>query len=249
VNGLAECPLARGISGPGLRRGAPLGCERRGVSGRRHAILGVLCLLQFALVCVIKTRTGLAPEILWLSHVSLLLAGGGLLLPSARLLDLALVAIFSLHSVWLLDFACGFALGVFPLAVTRYLQGGDPATWVATIHHFYLMPVLCWNFLRRARTHAPRGSCLESWLAATAFYLWLSCTSRWLGPPALNVNFAYGVLTAIGHPFLAWANGLPAQPYLLGLNAFVSLVFFLPPACLASLLRSRSSRVPAIGVG
>lgn len=191
-------------------------------SPRLRRVLGTVLLLHFLAVCAVKIGCGLAGEILWMSHIGLLLTAYGLLSNRPLLLATALVDVLVLHGLWLADFLVWRATGAFPLGVTRYLVTATGWTWLATAHHFYLVPLLL-ALVRRRAVRAP-----ETLLAAIAMYLLLTVLSRALVPPALNVNFAYGVPTATSVPLVAWGNLQPGAVYLPALNAFVALFMFTP---------------------
>lgn len=184
--------------------------------------IGAAFLLQFVVVCAIKAHKELAWEILWMSHASLLLAAIGLLTRSMVLVGTAYVAIFSLHTLWLIDCFTWMITGHSPLAITAYLASADPWVWVATSHHFYLAPILA-TLVYRART-LPR----ESLLGAVAMYLLLTVVCRALSTSTLNVNYAHGVLSQLRLGVVDWLNLLPGTAYLLMLNLGVTVLFFLP---------------------
>ena len=196
-------------------------------------MLGGLMLGHFAVVCAIKLATGVAGEILWMSHVGLLLAGTGLVLGRPLLVATALIDILMLHGLWLADCATWWTTGVFPLGITRYLGDATWSTWVATAHHFYLAPLLL-VIVRRRAVRAP-----DTYLAALAASLILTAASRAAVRPALNVNYAFGVNITLPVALVEWGNAQPGAVYLLVLNAVIA-VFFITPAYL--LLRSREEQ-------
>lgn len=184
--------------------------------------LGLILLADFAIVGAIKISFGVAGEILWLSHMGLLIAGIGLLSRSPFLTCTSLISIFAVHSLWLVDCLVWLVTGDFVLGVTDYLEDADLGTWVATAHHFYLIPLLVVVVL--CGRQCPKGSLP----GAAAVYLTLSLISRGFLEPGDNVNFAFRVATGLNWPLLRWVNELPGPLYLLTVNAFVSAVFFLP---------------------
>ncbi|HRX84404.1 MAG TPA: hypothetical protein P5572_05230 [Phycisphaerae bacterium] len=194
--------------------------------------IGGLMLAHFGLVCVVKIAAGIAGEILWMSHIGLLMAAAGLLLDRPLLVATALIDVLVLHGLWLAD-CLGWALGGdFPLGITTYLRTAGWTTWAATAHHFYLVPLL----LVLVRPRAVRTP--DALLAATAVYLGLTVISRACVSPALNVNFAFGVNFGPQVPLLAWGNRQPGSVYLPLLNAFVAFVMFTPAFIV---LRDRSA--------
>lgn len=185
-------------------------------------IMGTLLLFQFVVMVIIKLATGLEQEIAWISHVTLLTAGFGLLLKVDLLVASSFVAIAVLHALWLADCFAWLATGSFPLGVTNYLEIADFWVWLSTVHHFFLLPILM-IAVRRLQ-----GWPAESLLLTVAIYLLLIVFSRGFLDRQLNVNYAFGVLTAIDHPLVHLANRLPGSIYLLGVVSFVTAFIFTP---------------------
>jgi len=189
---------------------------------RRYRWFGVLLLLNFALVAAVKIKFDIAADLLWMSHVALLLAGVGLVCGRMLLVTATLVSVFLLHAIWLADCIAWLLTGHFPIGVTRYLAGADGLTWVATAHHFYLMPLL---IVIIAKCHTwPK----EALPVAICLFLYLTVVSRVVSPRDLNVNYAFGTLTAVDHPVVNWVNRLPGSLYLLTLNVVVTALMFVP---------------------
>jgi len=184
--------------------------------------LGGLMLAHFGLIVAVKIATGVAGEILWMSHIGLLLAAVGLLLDSPLLVATALIDVLVLHGLWLTDCIAWMLTGVFPLGITTYLRTAGAATWAATAHHFYLVPLLL-GIVRPRAVRTP-----DTLLAAIAVYLLLTVISRACVQPALNVNFAFGVNFGPQVPLLEWGNRQPGTIYLPLLNAFVAVVMLTP---------------------
>jgi hypothetical protein len=209
------------------------------IGGRHGRWIGAALLVHFVVVCAVKISSGRGEEILWMSHVGLLMAGLGLVSRSVLMATTALTCVLVLHGLWLLDCLCWWTFGVFPLGATNYLVHADAWDWVATAHHFYLAPLLVVIVLRHRQWPD------ETLLGATAAYLFLSAISRAVTTPAANINYAFGVLTALDHPLVDLANRLPGSLYMLGLNAFVCALVFGPPALVgqrwARRIRSRQS--------
>ncbi len=203
------------------------------IEGRAGRWLGALFVIQFVVVCGIKTYKGVAPEILWMSHTSLLCAGVGLLARSRFLVGTAYVAIFCLHTMWLVDCLTLIVTGRSPLAITAYLAEADRWSWVATSHHFYLAPALA---VAVYRVRSLPATCL---LGAVAMYMVLTVVCRAVSPRGLNVNYAYGVGASPRWELIDRINLLPDTVYLLVLNAGVALLFFLPAFAGIRLLMAR----------
>ena len=192
------------------------------IGGRWGRGLGLLLLANFAALCAIKLARGRGVEIWWMSHVGLLLAGLGLVGRSTLTVAAALTCILLLHAVWLFDCIGWLLFGAFPLGLTGYLEQADLWAWVTTAHHFYLTPLLVVVTIRHGTYPA------AAWPAATAVYLVLTLVSRAALSPAQNVNWAFGLEPLIARPLVDRINALPGGVYLLGLNAVVSVVIFLP---------------------
>ena len=192
------------------------------IGGRWSRWIGLFLLADFLMVCTVKVEQDIAGDIWWMSHVCLLGAAMGFLRRSILLICTALICVFVPHLLWLVDCVVWLSTGRFLLGVTDYLDGAEPGVWVATAHHFYLVPLLLITVLCRRR--CPRAS----FPAAVALFLSLSLVSRGFMAPANNVNFAFRVDTGLDWVLLGWVNRLPGPAYLLVLNAFVSAGFFLP---------------------
>ncbi|MGQ9649251.1 MAG: hypothetical protein ACUVXJ_04000 [Phycisphaerae bacterium] len=165
-------------------------------------------------------------EILWLCHISLFLAGRGLVTQSLRLVAIACTAVALPHTFWLIDSLSGLLLGWFPLGATAYILTADTWTRIVTAHHFYLAPllwVIVWRHGSFSRVALP---------AVSLLCLLLSMTCRVAVSPALSVNYAFFAVPVADHPFVAWVNSLDVIPYLLVINAIVSGVMFAPAALL-----------------
>ena len=186
-------------------------------------VLGVFLLVHFALVVGIKIKIGQPDDILWMSHVGLLTTACGFLARKPALVTAALIELLVLHSLWLYDCISWMLTGSFPMGLGTYLINANALVWIATAHHFYLIPLLV--IAVRSRPLHPK----EALLIAIATYLFLTCLCRVFLLPAHNINYAFGVRIAWEHWFWNWANRNSNGPfYLLGLNAFVTIVMFLP---------------------
>ncbi len=190
---------------------------------RAARALGVLLLVQFILVVAIKIKIGKPADILWMSHVGLLTAAIGFFARKPILVTVALIELLALHSLWLYDFLSWVTGGTFPMGIANYLINADALVWIATAHHFFLLPLLLIAVKRKP--YKPT----EALLIAIATYLILICACRAFTTPALNINYAFGVRIAWEHWFWEWANRNSNGPfYLLGLSTFVTLVMFAP---------------------
>lgn len=186
-------------------------------------ILGAALLTHFALVVGIKIKIGQPHDILWMSHIGLLTTAVGFIAQKPVLVTAAFIELLALHSLWLYDCISWMITGSFPMGLGNYLINADALVWIATAHHFYLIPLLV--VAVRSRPLYPK----EALLIAIATYLILTCLCRVFLLPAQNINYAFGVRIAWEHWFWNWANRNSNGPfYLLGLNTFVTIVMFLP---------------------
>ncbi len=210
---------------------------------KRRPVLGAVFLLHFVAVCLVKLTVYSGEEIWWLSHISLALAGLGLVLRSTLLPAAALTTVLVMHSIWLVDCAAGLSTGAFPIGVTSYVQGADAWVWLGTAHHFYLLPLLL--LLQIRRPAYPNYSLLLS----AAVYALLTAISRLWLPAEANVNYAFVVEVLRTAPHVAWANGLPPVFYLLVVNVFISVGFFFPTSVfLQRWFGARAPRSECLGV-
>lgn len=145
----------------------------RPIGARLGRWIGATLLLHFAYVFSVINLLRQAPgEVLWLCHVSLLLAGLGLVTQSTRLLAIAFTAVAVPHAFWLADSLSGLLLGRFPLEATAHMLTTDTWNRIATEHHFYLAPLL---FVIVWRHHLFSEAALPG---ASVLFLLLSTASR-----------------------------------------------------------------------
>lgn len=199
----------------------------RPLGGRFGRWIGAGLLVHFAVVlCVIVFARGAPEEVLWVSHVSLLLAGAGLVSQSTLAVTTALTMVGVLHGLWMIDSLPGLLVGRFPVGATRYLLTANLWTWIATSHHFYLAPLLAVIvYHHRAYPRATLPLAILLFLALTTF-------GRAFLAPATNVNYAYHIAASPEHALVARLNSLDPISYLLTLNAVVAVAMFAPVALL-----------------
>lgn len=195
-------------------------------SGLACRVVGGLLLAQWSGVVCIKAAQGRAVELLWLSHVALLLTGVAFLTRSDRLLRVVFCAIAVPHAFWLADAAGVLLVGVSPMGVTQYLTAATPADWLATAHHFVMLPLLVAALWRRPGGRS--GVLAEAWGVCVAVTL----AARFLGGPASNVNYSYALLAGIDHPLLRALNAAHPSAYLLCLMGVLLVGVALPGVCL-----------------
>lgn len=177
---------------------------------------------------------------LWVSHVSLALAGLAFLIRSDRLAATVFILTAGLHATWLVDAVCGLAFGIFPLGLTRYLLTSDWLTLLGTSHHLYLTPLVGWWLGCR------RAPIREGLIAASVLLLCLASLARLLVQPSLNVNLCQAVMPRAEWWGMVWFNHLPAPGFLAIHWAFTTIVFFVPGALFMTLLARAPSERPAV---
>jgi hypothetical protein len=162
----------------------------------RRPRLGAALATAYVYVAAVWLASARPEEGLWLSHLSLLLAGIGFATGSAALLGGTLVGIFVFHSLWCFDAVVWLLAGRFPMGITYYLEGATVAQWLATLHHFFLFPLLAQALLRT------RAFGRSAWPMACALFALAVALSRALTPEAANVNGAFAPPPGIAGSFL-----------------------------------------------
>lgn len=195
----------------------------------RHIAVGSLLLIHFAIVCAIKTSQGFQADVFWMSHVALALAGAGFLLNSRLFIGAALTSVGVSHLLWLFDFCIAQCTGSNPMLITQYLHGADMHTWIATTHHFYLLPLLL-----LALRHFGKYKLDCFWLAV-ALTVVATVLSRAMLPESRNVNWAFAIMPGSSLRVLHWANAQPAAFYLCIVLAWQIIIHLLPTAVLLRL--------------
>ncbi len=204
------------------------------IGGGIERWVGVGLLMHFAVVCAIKIARGVGEEILWFSHVALMLAGIGLVRRSALLPAVSLTLVLVLEGLFLLDWVSGLLFQVYPLNATGHLKDENLWGWIATAHHFYLVPLLLVLVTRSGRYPA------RSLSFALSLAVSLIVVSRLWLPPSINVNYAYGLLLGVNHPVLLWVNGLSEGPYLLAISVIALILLFPSSVLLRRLARTNA---------
>jgi hypothetical protein len=209
--------------------------RRRGSAWPLHCIIGAVMLANYALVVAVKIATNIPEEMLWASHVGLLVGGLGLLLNRDILVTSATTLIFTFHGAWIIDAVGWLTTGTFPIGVTSYLADADWPTWLATFHHFYLLPVLIILVLLRRRWAR------RSWFVAVLVFSILTLLSRLVGSSEYNVNSAFRVVDGMDDTFFARLNSLPGAAYLLAIDAIAAANFFVVSSVFGLICRTRDS--------
>ncbi len=190
-------------------------------AARWQCAIGWAVLAHWLAVVTIKCMQGRAGEIVWLSHLALALTGLSLVIRWAGLARAVMIAIAVPHLIWLAD-ALGLLVGGrSPMLITSYLSAATAADWVATAHHFYLLPLL-WCRVGRGGRLAWREA-LGAWLLIASAV----AAGRWAAGPGDNINYGYRVGNA-NVSRLEALHTMPAPAYTAGLLTLAALVVVLP---------------------
>ena len=200
------------------------GDNRPGSVTRCLRSAGLWLLGQYCVVVWWKVSSGCVGDLLWVSHVSLVMAGLGCLVGRAVFREAAFVLILVPHSIWLLDFLGWVVGGGAVLGLTDWLAHEGWLGWVATSHHFYLSGLLLGLVWLSGGWER-----MSLWVAVAAF-LSLTVCARGMTEPADNVNWAWGVAPGIHGGVVGWVNRLAGEIYLLALNLGAFALAFLPAA-------------------
>ena len=207
---------------------------------RCQRVIGWVVLAHWLTVVTIKCMQGRAGEVVWLSHLALALTGLSLVIGRAGLARAVMIAVAVPHLVWLAD-ALGLLVGGrSPTLITSYLSAATAADWVATAHHFYLLPLLWWRVGRGGRL-AWRDA-LGAWLLIASAV----AAGRWVAGPGDNINYAYYV----GCSNVSWLEALHAMPataYTAGLLVLAALVVVLPGSTIVYAVTREPRRMGAVG--
>jgi hypothetical protein len=214
-------------------------------SALRRPRLGTALALYYLYVAGVWLASDRPEEGLWLSHLSLLLAGIGYTVGSATLLGGTLVGIFLFHALWCVDAVGWLATGRFPMGITYYLERATAAQWLATIHHFFLFPLLALTLLRAREFRR------AAWPMACLLFALAVSLARVLTPAAANVNGAFApppgiegsFLDPLLHAVLEAMSGWGESAWPAVMVVCCSFGNFLPVALLFGLLQSRLQEV------
>ncbi len=200
----------------------------------KYPFIGGFLLLNFLIVVLVKFQLGRTQELLWLSHIALVIAGVGFMLGKDLLVYTAVTSIFLPHLIWLFDFTCWLLWGSNPLGITTYLNDANKWIWIGTLHHFYLLPILTVLILRNGKYP------LTTLPMVIATFLYLTLFSRMFSHAAFNINYAFKFLPGLDSPLLNWFNQLPVNIYIIALNLIVDSFAFLPAAVLFYIICTKS---------
>jgi hypothetical protein len=164
--------------------------------------------------------SGLGQNLLWVSNATLLLAGIGFMLQEKRVLTAALLVVAVPHTVWIVDVVLT-QLGVVSMGVATYIVWSDVSTWILTLHHFVLVPLLAYGVWMY-------GVSEDAWPIASGWFAVLTGVTVLVADPSLNINCAFAVCQVSFLEPLTFVNALGPWLYWLVQNAVVTSIVLWP---------------------
>ncbi len=187
---------------------------------KKFKIIGTLLLAWLAAVTINRFQVGLQHNLWWVSHATLLLAAIGFIQENKHLLTASLCLVFIPHLFWIIDVILLLA-GAKTFGVGDYLQYGDINTYIFTIHHVFLIPILLWALHKTSVSN-------KGWMIATSYFATITLAALLTTPPEYNVNCAWHVCEAtIAKPFY-FINQLPQIMYWMIENLIATTFMFIP---------------------
>lgn len=123
---------------------------------------------------------------LFLCNLGVMITAVALWAGSVRWLSAQALAALPIGLVWAVDFGGGLLLGEPPLALTSYMWDPQYPLFTRALSLYHVAWPLLLGLILRRHGYDRRGWALQSGVALVVLPL-----SRWLTPPAENVNFAY----------------------------------------------------------
>lgn len=163
----------------------------------RARMIAVFLLAYFVLATF--ARLDQVHNLWWVSHATLLLAALGFWFNNKQILTGALVLVAIPHLLWMIDYLLYFTVGGF--GIVDYLQHATPFTYVTTLHHLWLTPLLTY-WVSSRRMVAPNG-----WFVAVGYYLVIALAAYFTTNPEYNVNCVFSICN--GLPFTLDMTGAP----------------------------------------
>lgn len=198
----------------------------------RDRIVGLILLVYFLVLAIIRFFENIPHNVLWVSHAALLMAGIGLFMQSHLLLSSSLVLIFVPHSLWIFDLFM-LLIGVGSLKISDYLLRINTLDLVMTLHHFILLPLLTIIIWIKGKIHK------HAWIVSTAYVAFLNIIIIAFTP--YNINCAREVCDTNFLGFLYFLNDWPQILYFIAQLAILAFIYYLTNIVLAYLVDSRSS--------
>ncbi|MBI2176487.1 hypothetical protein HYU40_04055 [Candidatus Woesearchaeota archaeon] len=204
--------------------------------GKYSEIIGALLLLHWVALLIDRLTGKFLYNLLWMSHIGLLLAAVGFLRRNNLLLSAALISVFLGHGLWIYDFAMLMVTGASPLDYS--IRPAGLLQVPLTSHHLYLAPLLLLA-LWRQRKISPKG-----WMVASAVFAFASTASFLFVSPEFNVNCIHSPCEELPRifPFLQSLELNPLAYFLLANATMAAIGFFLPNLLLLRLFRPASNK-------
>jgi hypothetical protein len=178
------------------------------------------------------------PSLFWFCNIALFVATAGVVAERPLLVSMAAVGVLVIQALWIVDLLLS-TVNLSPVRMTGYMLSDDVTSIKKglSLFHAWMPPVLAYVLWKIG--YDSRG--LLYWtvlmcLLLLMSYLFLPAPPAPADQPTLsvNVNYVYGLNMS------APQQRMPALAWLLGMMAFMPLVFFLP----AHLLLMRLFRAP-----
>jgi|TARA_Y100000310_G_scaffold345729_1_gene468930 hypothetical protein len=185
--------------------------------------LGLFLLLHWTLLVIDRFYYTIPFNLLWISHLSLLIAAIGFLLRNNFILSGSLISVLIVHSVWIIDFISVILTGSSLTGYTSYLINLNLYRKILTSHHIYLSPLLLWALWKQKKISK------NAWVLA-AFIFAISSLIIFIFLPlnGNNINCMQHLcdVVKIIFPFTIFLDNLNPIIYLITLNILIDLIVF-----------------------
>lgn len=181
-------------------------------------LIGRVLLLHWILLAVQRISSGNGANLLWMSHLGLLVAALGFLSGNDLLITAALLMVLIGHAAWLVDFALMLARGS-AWGISSYFFELSALGKLLTIHHLYLLPLM-FALVRKIHPHG--------WLIASAAFA-VATLAVFVLLPGENVNCAARPCGSLVETIPLLAHLPRGGLYLVLLNAATDLLAFALP--------------------
>lgn len=190
-----------------------------------YTIIGLFLIFHYILLIIDRYQHDMLYNLVWISHLTLLLAAIAFLTRNNLLLSGALVSVMVVHGIWIFDFIYMVVTGLSPIDYTAYVLELPTYRKILTVHHIYLIPLLLFTLLKQKRVD------LRGWYVAALLFAFATLSSVLFVDPSYNLNCAHTTCPAllIAFPSLSFLSQLSQITYLVMINLLMgALGFFLP---------------------